>query len=297
MTREEKAKDWLLSMQQEDGSVIAGEAEDKQYPYMEITGYFLKFALKYDLLPEATNAANCLVKCAQNGFVSWNGTDPYTYSFDTCIMADALLDFFEYSYQSRYYNTASMMMTRITAMERQLGHIPTMFSRDGRAWNDPSVYYGIPAAHYLKLIPIFQRFGYETHYLERFLNLQRGDGGFHCSPQTRYIMAHFHAYSLDGLENYEKYGEEYEKGALWAKHNLMGKEDYRVPAWSSDRSWSMLGANLQLAYHLNNVGEKALARKIRDRAMLDQNDNGGIPIRDGKESEVWPSLFLFLYNF
>jgi hypothetical protein len=285
----EKAAEWLRSQQKSDGGVLAGPAKDKQYAYTEITGYYVKYALRYGLLDEAVRSANYIAELNENGFLSWNGKDDLCYSFDVAICADALMDMWDRSYQEKYYNAAHELMGRLKNMYEALGWVPTMSNAAGQTWDNPSVYYKVPGAHYVKLIPIFERFGMSSEYLHRFTHLQRDDGAFHCNPVTRYVFTHFHCYALDGLEGHRKY----QRGAAWAKDNLM--PDGRIPAWSSDRSWSMPGANMQAAYHLHRVGLESEANRLRDTVVEDQLGSGALPIRTGGAGETWPTLFMFLY--
>jgi hypothetical protein len=278
-------------MQRDDGAVMSGP---DGFPYTEITGYFVKFAIQYGLIAEAVKSSNYLIELNKDGFISWNGTDDIAYSFDTMIVADALLDMFDYSFEDKYYTAAGQMANRIASIIEQLDRLPTMSSQEGNVWDDPNMYYKVPGAHYVKLIPIFKRFKMDTEFLERFLSLQRDDGAFHCNRMTRYSFTHFHAYALDGIKGY--YPNEYERGALWAKDNLM-EGTKKMPAWTSDRSWSMPGACLQCAYHLNEVGERNLARVMRETALREIGPTGGITIRDDRGEETWPSLFAYLYRF
>lgn len=288
--RLQKAIDWLLQQQTDDGAVLN---KPNGFKYGEITGYFVKFCLQYGLIEEAVRSANYLVSQNQAGFISWNGRDDVAYTFDTMIIADALMDMFDYSFQEHFFNAAHQMAGRIKQAWERIGKIPTMSNANGIFWNEPNVYYRLPGALYLKLIPIFQRFDMDTSYLEQFMSLQRDDGGFHCHPQTRYVFTHFHCYALDGIE--EKYPRQYRRGAKWALKNLMPHD--RLPAWSSDRSWSMPGANMQAAWHLHNIGYETEAQKLRDTGLEDQLLSGAIPIRTWGAAEAWPTVFYFLYGW
>jgi hypothetical protein len=254
----------------------------------------VKYALQYDLMEEAVLSANYLVEINKKGFISWNGTDNIAYSFDTMIVADALLDMFEYSFQDKYYNAAHDMAKRMKGIIDGVGYLATMSSPEGIAWDNPNIYYTIPGAHYLKLIPIFRRLGLDPEYLEKFIYLQRNDGAFHCNPATRYSFTHFHCYALDGIQHLKK---EYARGAAWALGNAMGgRMGQRLPAWSSDRSWSMPGANAQAAWHLANIGMKHEAQQLYDTVLEDQLPDGAIPIKTGGLAETWPTLFAMLYK-
>lgn len=290
---ESRALNWLKASQREDGGVLASpNQKNKIYPYTEITGYYTKVCLMYDEDDYATRSANYIVNLNNNGFLSWDGNEDIAYVFDTMICADALLDMWEYSYQEKYFNAAHQMVNRIKTILDTLGHLPAMFDSKGSCWNNENLYYTMPGAHYIKLMPIFERFDMSRSYLNGLMHLQRDDGAFHCHPKTRYVFSHFHAYALDGIEKY--FPAEYEKGAAWAAKNLM--PDGRVPAWSSDRSWSMPGANIQCAYHLHNIGMEYEADLLMKTVYEDQLEDGSIPIRTGGESETWPTIFLLMYN-
>jgi len=168
---------WLKNQQREDGAVLS---KPDGFPYSEITAYFVQMCLKFDMVEEAVRAANYLTSINRRGFVSWDGSSNLAYSFDTMLCADALMDMFDYSFRDDYYNAAHEMAGRIGSVIDEYNDLPTMSDYSGRFFNNPNVYYGIPGALYLKLIPIFERFDMDTSYLEGLMDLQRDDGGFHC---------------------------------------------------------------------------------------------------------------------
>lgn len=298
----EKAKKWLRSQRARRNSngMPAGPADDKNYIYTEITGYYLKAMLLSGDIEEANAAASYLLDLENDGYMPWNGNpEAPSFVFDSLIVADSLLDMFDYTFQDRYYNTAYRIAN---TAESVIDSGPYAIYQDGKAWNDLRTYYTLPGAHFIKLIPILKRFNLSTKQVEKLIPiLQRGDGAFHCHPKTRYVFTHFHCYALDGIQDENKYAREYRRGVLWL-HKAMNMMEHRpelkprLPAWSSDKSWTMPGANIQAAYHLNRHGLYEDARLLRETASEDQLEDGSIPTKNGGEAEAWPTIFSILYS-
>lgn len=272
-TSVERACNWILNNQKENGgvSVFCGSS----YEYPEVTGYIIPTMLRYGFRDEALNMAQYLASVAnQDGSFNAAGSDR-VYLFDTAQALRGLNAICEVTdqYIAPRKKTAEYLFS---VLKEHGGIFPKSYQ------DDPIV----PETIMLFALPPMLEYARMTGDVDQVELIHQAVQQYLQEPEVLSMrsLTHFLAYQIDGLIDLG-----YRKEVRPVIDQLLNsqREDGSIPAWKG-ADWVCITGCSQIAICLYKLEMPEPANKLM--AWVEQNieDDGGFLGSVGPRAEYYP---------